>query len=164
MKRRAARDRPEREARSRRRLSPSAPALRFQFDNSKGIDPAHIRALFRAAGWTEDIAGYSSPQIRKLLRHSHTVLTAWHDTHLVGLATAVSDGVLCGMVQNLVVHPRYRRQGLGTRLLRRLARELARERISCLYVLGMRGRKARAFFDRAGFRSLRWNVYLRLNR
>lgn len=164
MKRRAARVRPEREASSGRRLSPSATSLRFQFDDSKGIAPAQVRALFRTAGWTEDIADYSSSQIRKLLRHSHTVLTAWHDTRLVGLASAVSDGVLCGMVQNLVVHPRYRRHGLGTRLLRRLSRKLAGERIPCLYVLGMRGRKARAFFNRAGFRSLRWNVYLRLNR
>lgn len=163
MRRRASRGEPEPRTVSKRRRFPPASALRYQFGSPNSIEPSRVRALFRAAGWTEDIAAYSAQQIRKLLHHSHTVLTAWHQSHLVGLASAVSDGVLCAMVQNLVVHPRYRRRGLGTRLLRMLARKLSAERISCIYVLGMPGRRARAFFDRTGFRPLRWNVYLRLN-
>ena len=139
-------------------------SLHFKLGNSKGVDPTDLRNLFRAAGWTEDIARYSAPQIRKLLRHSHTVLTAWDGKALVGLASAVSDGALSGMVQNLVVHPRYRRRGLGARLLSELAREMRAQRIASVYVLGTRGGKARAFFGRAGFRQLDWNVYVRLNR
>ena len=139
-------------------------SLQFRLGNSKEVDPTNLRNLFRAAGWTEDIARYSAPQIRKLLRHSHIVLTAWDGKALVGLASAVSDGALSGMVQNLIVHPRYRRRGLGARLLRELAREMRAQRIASVYVLGTRGRKARAFFSRAGFRQLDWNVYVRLNR
>lgn len=139
-------------------------ALRFRLENSKSIHPAHIRQLFRAAGWKEDIARYSAAQIRRLLRQSHIVLTAWHGKNLVGLASAVSDGVLCGMVQNLIVHPRYRRHGLGARLLRALVHHMSSQRIGSLYVLGARGVPARDFFRRAGFRPLRWSVYVRLNR
>lgn len=167
MKRRAARGQPDRgrpPTKPRALTSPHKASLRFQLGNPKGIDPEHIRNLFRAAGWTEDIVRYSAVQIRKLLRQSHIVLTAWQGTTLVGLASAVSDGVLSGMVQNLVVHPRYRRHGVGTRLLRMLAREMTGQRIASLYVLGTRGRRARAFFNRAGFRPLRWNVYVRLTR
>lgn len=167
MKRRAARGQPDRgrpptEARALTSPHGSQPSLHL--GNSRRINPEDIRNLFRAAGWTEDIVRYSAVQIRKLLRQSHIVLTAWQGKTLVGLASAVSDGVLCGLVQNLIVHPRYRRRGLGTRLLRMLAREMTAQRISSLYVLGTRGPKARAFFNRAGFRPLRWNVYVHLTR
>lgn len=139
------------------------PTIRLAF--SKRVDPARIRALYRAAGWTEDIARYSPAQIRKLLKHSHLILTAKNQKHeLVGFASAVSDGVLCALVQNLVVHPDYRGRGLGSRLLRELTRTLRKEGISCIYVLGTRTRKARGFFSRVGFQPLRWNVFVRLAR
>lgn len=132
--------------------------------NSKRISPQQVRALFRAAGWTEDIARYSPAQIRKLLRHSHLVLTAWNRRTLVGFASALSDGVLCSLVQNLVVHPDHRRCGIGTRMLRELARTTTRQGIPCLYVLGRRGRRSQAFFRRVDFHRLRWNLFVRLSR
>lgn len=139
------------------------PRTTVRLANSKRVDPVKVRALFRAAGWTEDMASYSSAKIRKVLRHSYLVLTAWNEEReLVGFASAVSDGMLCGLVQNLVVHPRYRGQGVGTRLLKELARTTRREGISCLYALGHRGRKARSFFHRVGFQPLGWKVFVRL--
>lgn len=138
---------------------------RVRLTTSKQVDPAAVKALFRAAGWTEDIAHYRPAQIDKLLRHSYLVLTAWSEKDkLVGFASAVSDGVLCGLVQNLVVHPTHRGNGLGTRMLRALAGHLNSHGIHCLYALGTRGKKARAFFRRVGFHPLAWNVFLRHTR
>jgi N-acetylglutamate synthase-like GNAT family acetyltransferase len=135
----------------------------FRFSDSKRVAPAQVRALFRAAGWTEDLARYSPRQIERLLRHSYLVVTAWNGRkNLIGFASAVSDGVLCGLVQNLVVHPRFRRRGVGTLLLRTLSKTMARRGIPCLYALGARSQAARVFFGRARFRRLRWNVYARL--
>lgn len=139
--------------------------LGVRLQATKRVSPAQVRALFRAAGWDEDIAHYSPAQIQKLLRHSYLVLTAWTEKkELVGFASVVSDGMLCGLVQNLVVHPRYRRHGLGTKLLRQLARTLRRHGISCLYALGIRSQRARTFFGRVGFHPLNWNVFLRHSR
>lgn len=150
---------------ARRPAPRSSAGLRVRLHDSKRVSPAQLKALFRATGWTEDLARYSRAQIQKLLRHSHLVLTAWNDKQeLVGFASAVSDGVLCGLVQNLVVHPAFRRAGLGTRLLRQLAGTMRRQGISCLYALGTRSRAAQAFFRRVGFRPLNWNVYVRLTR
>jgi len=138
------------------------PPLRVQ--TSKRVPPAAVKALFRATGWTEDIAGYSPQQIRKLLGHSHLVLSAWDGKKLVGFATAVSDGTFCGMVQNLVIHPDYRGGGLGTRILRQLAARMKREGVSCLYALGARDPGARTFFRRVGFQPLNWSVFVRHTR
>ena len=138
------------------------PAVRLT--SSKRVAPAAVRQLFRSTGWTEDIAAYSPRQIQKLLRHSHLVLTAWDANKLVGFASAVSDGVLCGLVQNLVVHPDYRGRSIGTRLLRGLAAAMRRQGIPCLYALGTRGKKAGAFFRRVDFHPLNWKVFLRSTR
>jgi len=135
-----------------------------RLESSKRVDAAAVRELFRATGWTEDIAAYSLRQIQKLLRHSYLVLTAWDDKRLVGFASAVSDGVLCGLVQNLVVHPDYRGNGLGTRLLRLLAGTMRRQGIHCLYALGTRNRGTRTFFRRVGFHPLNWSVFVRQSR
>ncbi len=138
------------------------PAVRLT--DSKRVAPAAVRRLFRSTGWTEDIAAYSPRQIQKLLRHSHLVLTAWDADKLVGFASAVSDGVLCGLVQNLVVHPGYRGRSIGTRLLRGLAAAMRRQGIPCLYALGTRGKRADAFFRRVDFHPLNWKVFLRSTR
>ncbi|MFQ5694950.1 MAG: GNAT family N-acetyltransferase [Terriglobia bacterium] len=139
--------------------------LKFRLKSSKQVNPKLVRALFREAGWDEDIAHYTTSRIEKLLRHSRQVLTAWDDEKLVAFASTVSDGVLCAMVQNLVVHPKCRNYGLGTRLLREIARANKRDGSSCLYVLGRRSPGARTFFGRIGFKPLDgWQVLVRLSR
>ena len=137
---------------------------RLRVSKSRRVDPVQLKALFRAIGWTEDLARYSPQRIKKFLRQSHVVLTAWNEKTLVGFASAVSDGVLCALVENLVVHPAYRRRGLGTRLLREMARTLKRQHISCLYALGNRGKRADRFFRRVGFHPLDWKIFVRLGR
>ena len=140
----------------------SKPEPKLRLGNSKRVDPAQVKALFRAAGWTEDLARYSPQRIKKFLRQSHLVLTAWNEKTLLGFASAVSDGALCALVENLVVHPAHRRRGLGTRLLREVARTLKRQHISCLYALGTRGLRARRFFRRVGFHPLDWKIFVHL--
>jgi len=148
----------------RRRRAPGSALPRLRISTSKRIDPRQVKALFRAGGWEEDLASYRPAQIQKLLRHSHLVLSAWNQKELVGFASAVSDGVLCGLVENLIIHPAYRKRGLGTRLLRELAGRMKKQRITCLYVLGNRGKRAQTFFSRVGFHPLDWKIYLRLTR
>ncbi len=139
------------------------PGGRIELRNSKRVPPAELKRLFRESGWTEDIVRYSPSRVRKLLRQSHLVLTAWDDKKMVGFASVVSDGTLCGLVQNLLVHPRYRGRGLGTRLLRHLTRFMRRQGVTFLYALGGRGPQVRTFLNRAGFRRLTWSVFLRHN-
>ena len=149
---------------SRRRQTPGKALPRLRFSKSKRIDPKQVKALFRAGGWKEDLARYSPAQIQKFMRKSHLVLSAWDQKQLVGFTTAVSDGVLCGLVENLIIHPDYRGRGLGTRMLRELAATMKRQRITCLYALGNRGPRPQKFFRRVGFHPLDWKIYLRFTR
>lgn len=127
---------------------------------SKRVAPAQVKNLFRAAGWTEDLAHYSEQKLRRKLSRSHLVVTAWNAKRLVGFASVISDGALCALVDNLVVHPDHRKRGVGTSLLRGVSRELRRQKVEYVFILGTRGRRPREFFQRAGFQSFPWNVFL----
>ena len=127
---------------------------------SKRVAPTQLKTLFRAAGWTEDLARYSDQKLRRKLSRSHLVVTAWNAKRLVGFASVISDGALCALVDNLVVHPDHRKRGAGTSLLRRVSDELSRQKVKYVFILGTRGWHTREFFERAGFQSLSWNVFL----
>ncbi len=52
------------------------------------------------------------------LHGSHSVMTAWEDTRMLGLCNAISDGALVVYYPHLLVHPDAQRRGIGTALLR----------------------------------------------
>ena len=87
-----------------------------QIDVREGgaIPEKQLRELFAALGWDE-----LSGLLPDLLLNSTFVISAWDGARLVGMARVVSDGVYVSTLQQVGVHPEYRRAGLGTDLVRR---------------------------------------------
>ena len=56
----------------------------------------------------------------KALQASHSLVTAWDDSELVGLGNAISDGYLVVYYPHLLVLPEYQGRGIGTRLMQML--------------------------------------------
>lgn len=48
------------------------------------------------------------------------MVTAWHNTRLVGLGNALSDGFLVVYYPHFLVHPDYQGKGIGKRILEKL--------------------------------------------
>jgi len=92
-----------------------APALTFT-TSASGIDAAAL-----AWGFFE---GWSSPPTPEehlsLLRSSTHTALALDDGRVVGFANALSDGLLSAYIPLLEVLPRYRGQGVGSKLIRML--------------------------------------------
>ena len=63
-------------------------------------------------------------QIGAILERDDAV-GAWDGERLVGFARALSDGHFHAYIEDVMVHPNYRRQGIADRLLRRLVDALA---------------------------------------
>lgn len=135
--------------------------LAIEFRTTKRLPPEEVKKLFRAAGWTGDLARYSAKKVRLKLNRSHLVVTAWQEKQLVGFASAISDGVLCALVDNLIVHPGLRGNGLGGSLMRRLGKELRAQGVEYIFGLGTRSKKSNKFFEGAGFQQIPWRVFLR---
>ena len=83
----------------------------------------------------------------RLLNASAHVSLAFDDTHVVGFANALSDGVLAASIPLLEVLPAYRSQGIGSEMLRRLLRQ-----IGPLYMVDvMCDPDLVGFYERLGF-------------
>lgn len=74
-------------------------------------------ALYQALEWS---SASKPEQLLGGLRNSDTLITAWSERRLVGLANAISDGHLVVYYPHVAVHPEFQRLGIGKRMMQAL--------------------------------------------
>lgn len=106
-----------------------------------------LLALYGAVGWT---AYTDDPdRLEAAVAGSHRVFTERDaDGALVGLARTISDGAVVCYLQDVLVHPRVARTGVGRRLLTRVLECYADLRQ--LVLLTDDDEAQRAFYDACG--------------
>jgi ribosomal protein S18 acetylase RimI-like enzyme len=67
--------------------------------------------LLMSNGWAHRMS--DADQFRTLLDHSQLKLVAVQSQQIIGFMRALTDGLSNGYISMLVVHPDYRRQGIG---------------------------------------------------
>ena len=96
--------------------------------SAEGLQPEQLRGFFQ--GWPNP----PTPETHlRILHGSDAIALALANTpecHVVGFATAITDGVLAATIPLLEVLPAYRDQGIGHKLIRRLL-----ERLDPLYMI-----------------------------
>ncbi|GAB3715388.1 GNAT family N-acetyltransferase [Nocardiopsis nanhaiensis] len=111
------------------------------------LGQAEVVELYGSVGWT---AYTEAPEVlMRSLAGSHRMVAARRDGRLVGLARSISDGATVVYLQDVLVHPREQRGGLGGRLLTELfaAYGAVRQRV----VLTDGDTRQRAFYESLGF-------------
>ena len=81
------------------------------------VDFAQALALYRALRWSS--AG-KPRELERARRNSHSLVTAWDGSRLVGLGNAISDGALVVYYPHMLVLPEYQGRGIGREIVRRL--------------------------------------------
>ena len=81
-----------------------------------------ILSLYRSVQWS---AADKPEALKSALKNSHSLVSAWQDEKLVGLANAISDGFLVVYYPHLLVRPEYQGQGIGRRLMEILVAKYA---------------------------------------
>lgn len=113
-------------------------------------DEADVLRLYTAVGWT---AYTDDPEaLRKGFANSLLTLAAYQDGELIGICRAVGDGETIVFVQDLLVLPAYRRQGVGSALLRAVLAHYANVRQ--IELAADDTAQTAAFYRSAGFREL----------
>tara|TARA_B100001123_G_C15316290_1_gene1026217 strand:- start:1173 stop:1553 length:381 start_codon:yes stop_codon:yes gene_type:complete len=81
-----------------------------------------VLPLYRANEWS-----WAKDPVKLLeaLRNSHSVVTAWDASTLVGLGNAITDGWVVVYYPHLLVHPDYHRRGIGRQIISRLTDKFA---------------------------------------
>lgn len=120
---------------------------RIRFDTDKTFDRGQLIALYEDAGWT---AYTRNPErLERAIANSTRVVTAWDGERLVGLARVLSDGEHIVYAQDLLVLRAYRRQGLGSALLRKALEPF--EHVRQAVLVTDNSPEMRAFYRALGF-------------
>ncbi|WP_323001797.1 GNAT family N-acetyltransferase [Denitromonas sp.] len=89
---------------------------------NRPITSDEVLALYRAVKWS---AADKPAALMAALRGSHSLVTARSGRRLVGLGNAISDGHLVVYFPHLLVHPEFRRQGVGRQMMAALLKRYA---------------------------------------
>ncbi|HEU0168215.1 MAG TPA: GNAT family N-acetyltransferase [Chloroflexota bacterium] len=88
-------------------------------ESAEGITAGMLQGFF--AGWPSP----PSPETHlRVLRGSQAVVIALDGARVVGFVSAIGDGVLSASISLLEVRAEYRRQGIGSELIRRVLVQL----------------------------------------
>ena len=88
-----------------------------QYSETRNPPLESVLALYRANHWS---AADKPELLHSALLASHSLVTAWDGSKLVGLGNAISDGHLVVYYSHLLVLPEYQGHGIGTRLMQML--------------------------------------------
>ena len=89
----------------------------IQYSETRELPLESILTLYRANDWSST---QQPALLHQALLASHSLVTAWDDTKLIGLGNAISDGHLVVYYPHLLVLPEYQDHGIGSRLMQML--------------------------------------------
>ena len=90
------------------------------YRDTHDFTPQALQELFLSVEWS---SGHYPDKLAIAMKNFGTVYSAWDGERLVGLISAMDDGVMTAYVHYLLVHPEYQHRGIGKRLV-----EMTRER------------------------------------
>lgn len=117
----------------------------IQISDTKIPSKAKVIALYEANKWS---AAQKPNLLYQALLHSHSLVTAWQETKLVGLGNAISDGYLLVYYPHLLVHPDNHSQGIGRMMMQKMQTKYQHFHMQMLTADGL----SVDFYKKMGFR------------
>ena len=111
---------------------------------NKPVSAKAIADLRHSVNWNRMESAYNNPKYS-----SYAHIAVYDDNRLVGYIDSVSNGVTDAYIQDLMVHPNYQNQGIGTELMNRMIDFLKSQNIFMISVVF--DNSLRAFYRRFGF-------------
>ena len=85
------------------------------YKDIKDFDPGQLEALFLSVEWS---SGHFPEKLAAAMKNYGSVFSAWDGERLVGLISAMDDGVMTAYIHYMLVDPAFQKQGIGAELLR----------------------------------------------
>lgn len=110
-----------------------------------------IKNLYREAGWWKenDETADGCAWIDTLVRQSFCFVGAFSGAELIGMGRAVSDGVSDAYIQDVVVLKKFRRAGIGNKIIEKIIEFLESKHIGWIGLIAEPG--TQVFYQRLGF-------------
>lgn len=92
----------------------------------------------------------SSEELGRALKKSWYAVSAYSGDKLVGHGRVISDGIHHALIVDMIVHPRWKGNGIGKTILEKLLKKCLKHRIRDIQLFCARGKMN--FYRRFGFR------------
>jgi len=128
------------------------------------VDRTAVKKLYQEAGWweEEDETADSYAWIDTLVRQSFCFAGAFCGGELIGMGRAVSDGVSDAYIQDVVVLKKFRRAGIGNRIIQTIIQFLQQRHIGWIALIAEPG--TQSFYRELGFSPLPGYTPMRLDK
>ena len=93
----------------------------IRYETSKAISDKDLRPLYNSVGWVSYTEAIDD--LNDLIQNSQLVISAWSNQRLVGLVRTIGDGLSIQYVQDLLVHPEFQKQQIGTTLFEEVKKQ-----------------------------------------
>ncbi len=90
-----------------------------EYREDRVLPRGQVIDLYRANGWS---AADKPDELMKALAGSDYVVSAWDGDILAALGNAITDGALIVYYPHLLVHPDYKRKGIGRAIMERMTK------------------------------------------
>jgi ribosomal protein S18 acetylase RimI-like enzyme len=124
----------------------------LRYSTSRAPAPEQVARLFSGVAWARS---RRLPAIRKALRHSDLLASAWAGPALVGFARVSTDFTFRAVLWDVIVDPAQAGRGVGTGLVRSLLKHPKLRTVDqfWLYTSDKQG-----FYERLGFKAYPGNT------
>lgn len=120
------------------------PQIQFS-DRQSEIDLYQLQELFNiSAFWAQ---GRSIEDLSIAIANSDPVVSIWDGERLIGFSRATSDGIYRATIWDVVIHPDYRGNGLGSKLVETVLSH-PRMRVERVYLMTTHQQE---FYEKIGF-------------
>ena len=118
-------------------FDPGIDGIRFSLDRK--IDPSQVMELYSHVSWLD--GSETKKTVGKMFANSYAVASAYNGEtgELAGFFRALSDGVGDAYMVDLLVHPSYRKKGIGKALVKLLSSFLKEQGITWIVCIGVPG-------------------------
>lgn len=111
-------------------------------------DAAAFAALFATTGW--DIGRpLTIEAAAEALAHTWFAVSAYDGERLVGTGRVIGDGILHGLIVDVIVDPKCQHRGIGSAIVARLVEQCRSHAVMYVQLFCAHGK--RPFYERLGF-------------
>ncbi len=119
----------------------------FTYSSTQELSAEALERLFLSVGWE---SGKYPEKLSLAMKNYKSVFTAWDGERLIGLVSAMDDGVLTAYVHYLLVDPEYQKHGIGRKLMEMVKQKYCGYMKICLIAES----DAVRFYETCGFRKV----------
>lgn len=119
--------------------------MEIRYTDVKEFTQEQVQKLFKSVGW---LSGEYPQRLYKALINSSTVVTAWDEDNLVGLARVIDDSEMVAFIHYVLVNPDWQGNGIAGKMLQIIKNKYK----DYLYIEVMPSEKKNVpFYERNGF-------------